>query len=40
MGNRRGSRRLSTHFDLIAIRNDRLANRVALHALGGGFAVP
>jgi multidrug efflux system outer membrane protein len=35
------SRLLSTQFDLIAIRNDRLANRVALHlALGGGFAVP
>jgi NodT family efflux transporter outer membrane factor (OMF) lipoprotein len=32
------SRQLSTQFDLIAIRNSRLANRVALHlALGGGF---
>jgi multidrug efflux system outer membrane protein len=35
------ARRLSTQFDLIAIRNDRLANRVALHlALGGGFTLP
>ena len=34
------SRQLSTQFDLIAIRNGRLANRVALHlALGGGFAA-
>ena len=34
------SRQLSTQFDLIAIRNSRLANRVALHlALGGGFAA-
>jgi outer membrane protein, multidrug efflux system len=33
------SRQLSTRFDLIRVRNDRLANRVALHlALGGGFA--
>jgi NodT family efflux transporter outer membrane factor (OMF) lipoprotein len=32
------ARQLSTQFDLIAIRNGRLANRVALHlALGGGF---
>lgn len=32
------ARQLNTQFDLIAIRNDRLANRVALHlALGGGF---
>jgi NodT family efflux transporter outer membrane factor (OMF) lipoprotein len=35
------ARQLSTQFDLIGIRNDRLANRVALHlALGGGFAPP
>ena len=35
------ARLLSTQFDLIAIRNDRLANRVALHlALGGGFVPP
>jgi NodT family efflux transporter outer membrane factor (OMF) lipoprotein len=36
------ARQLSTQFDLIAIRNGRLANRVALHlALGGGFpAIP
>jgi outer membrane protein TolC len=28
----------STQLDLIAIRNDRLANRITLHlALGGGF---
>lgn len=32
------ARQLDTQFDLIGIRNDRLANRVALHlALGGGF---
>jgi outer membrane protein, multidrug efflux system len=32
------ARQLSTQFDLIDVRNDRLANRVALHlALGGGF---
>jgi NodT family efflux transporter outer membrane factor (OMF) lipoprotein len=32
------SRQLNTQFELITIRNDRLANRVALHlALGGGF---
>jgi outer membrane protein TolC len=35
------ARQLSTQYDVIAIRNDRLANRVALHlALGGGFAPP
>jgi NodT family efflux transporter outer membrane factor (OMF) lipoprotein len=35
------ARQLSTQFDLIAIRNERLANRVALHlALGGGFQPP
>jgi multidrug efflux system outer membrane protein len=35
------ARQLNTQFDLIAIRNDRLANRVALHlALGGGFGAP
>jgi NodT family efflux transporter outer membrane factor (OMF) lipoprotein len=34
------ARQLSTQFDLIAIRNGRLANRVALHlALGGGFSA-
>jgi NodT family efflux transporter outer membrane factor (OMF) lipoprotein len=34
------ARQLSTQFDLIGIRNERLANRVALHlALGGGFAA-
>jgi len=34
-------RQLSSRFELIGIRNDRLANRVALHlALGGGFAPP
>lgn len=33
------ARQLNTQFELIDIRNDRLANRVALHlALGGGFA--
>jgi hypothetical protein len=32
---------LSTQFDVIAIRNDRLANRAALHlAPGGGFVPP
>ena len=32
------TRQLHTRFELIGIRNDRLANRVALHlALGGGF---
>jgi outer membrane protein, multidrug efflux system len=32
------ARQLNTRFELIRIRNDRLANRVALHlALGGGF---
>jgi hypothetical protein len=31
----------ASQFDLIAIRNGRLANRVALHlALGGGFVPP
>ena len=36
---RRGSSTRS--FELIGVRNDRLANRVALHlALGGGFAPP
>ena len=38
------TRQLSARFDLNGVRNDRLANRVALHlALGGGFtqtAVP
>ena len=34
------ARQLATRFDLIGIRNDRLANRIALHlALGGGFAT-
>jgi NodT family efflux transporter outer membrane factor (OMF) lipoprotein len=34
------ARQLDTRFDLIGIRNDRLANRIALHlALGGGFAT-
>ena len=33
------SRQLSTQFDLIAIRNSRLANRVALHLALGGFAA-
>lgn len=32
------NRQLHTRFELIGVRNDRLANRVALHlALGGGF---
>jgi NodT family efflux transporter outer membrane factor (OMF) lipoprotein len=32
------ARQLNTRFELIGVRNDRLANRVALHlALGGGF---
>jgi NodT family efflux transporter outer membrane factor (OMF) lipoprotein len=32
------ARQLNTRFELIRVRNDRLANRVALHlALGGGF---
>jgi outer membrane protein TolC len=31
---------LDAQFSLVAIRNDRLANRIALHlALGGGFAA-
>jgi multidrug efflux system outer membrane protein len=35
------ARQLNTRFELIGIRNDRLANRIALHlALGGGFAPP
>jgi NodT family efflux transporter outer membrane factor (OMF) lipoprotein len=35
------ARQLATRVDLIGIRNDRLANRVALHlALGGGFTPP
>jgi multidrug efflux system outer membrane protein len=35
------TRQLTSQFDLIGIRNDRLANRVALHlALGGGFELP
>jgi len=34
------ARQLNTQFELIAVRNDRLGNRVALHlALGGGFAL-
>jgi NodT family efflux transporter outer membrane factor (OMF) lipoprotein len=33
------ARQLNTQFELIDVRNDRLANRVGLHlALGGGFA--
>jgi len=32
---------LDAQFALVTIRNDRLANRIALHlALGGGFAAP
>jgi NodT family efflux transporter outer membrane factor (OMF) lipoprotein len=35
------TRQLDTSFELIGVRADRLANRVALHlALGGGFAPP
>jgi NodT family efflux transporter outer membrane factor (OMF) lipoprotein len=35
------ARQLDTRFDLIGVRADRLANRVALHlALGGGFDLP
>ena len=35
------ARLFSTQLDLIAIRNGRLANRIALHlALGGGFSPP
>jgi multidrug efflux system outer membrane protein len=35
------SRVLNSQFALVGIRNDRLANRIALHlALGGGFAPP
>jgi NodT family efflux transporter outer membrane factor (OMF) lipoprotein len=35
------ARRLNTQFELIGIRGDRLANRIALHlALGGGFTPP
>jgi len=35
------SRQLDSRFELINVRNDRLANRVALHlALGGGFTPP
>jgi outer membrane protein, multidrug efflux system len=35
------TRVLNSQFALVAIRNDRLANRIALHlALGGGFAAP
>jgi outer membrane protein TolC len=35
------ARLLSTQFELITIRNDRIATRVALHlALGGGFVPP
>ena len=35
------SRQLNTQFERITIRNDRLANRVALHlALGGGCTPP
>ena len=35
------ARQINTQFDLIGVRNDRLANRVALHlALGGGFMPP
>jgi outer membrane protein TolC len=34
------ARQLDTQFSLVTIRNDRLANRIALHlALGGGFLV-
>ena len=33
------ARQSNTQFELIGIRNDRLATRIALHlALGGGFA--
>jgi outer membrane protein TolC len=35
------ARQLDTRFDLIGVRADRLANRIALHlALGGGFTPP
>ncbi len=35
------TRQLDTSFELIGVRADRLANRVALHlALGGGFPPP
>jgi outer membrane protein TolC len=35
------ARQLNTRFDLIAIRTDRVINRIALHlALGGGFEPP
>jgi NodT family efflux transporter outer membrane factor (OMF) lipoprotein len=35
------ARQLNTQFELIDIRNERLANRIALHlALGGGFVPP
>jgi NodT family efflux transporter outer membrane factor (OMF) lipoprotein len=35
------ARQLNTQFELIGVRNDRLANRVALHlSLGGGFVPP
>ena len=35
------NRQLSTRFNLIEVRNQRLANRIALHlALGGGFLPP
>ena len=35
------TRQLDSNFELIGVRADRLANRVALHlALGGGFAPP
>ena len=35
------NRLLNAEFDLISVRNDRLANRIGLHlALGGGFTPP
>jgi NodT family efflux transporter outer membrane factor (OMF) lipoprotein len=35
------AKQLNTQFELIRIRNERLANRIALHlALGGGFSSP
>jgi len=35
------AKQINTRFDLIGIRNQRLANRVGLHlALGGGFEPP
>ena len=35
------ARQLDTQFSLVAVRNNRLSNRIALHlALGGGFTAP